>query len=297
MLDELQGEMAVRVDTMQVQDVQKAKANAAHLMQVFDKRIQLLRVALEEINRQVSAHCAERGTLLSFIIDDLMSAFNDIPKQYNSAIKILKKEVDQLRVALNAKSMELDAQGKDLNEQISLMQLERKMEKDWHAQLEEQLKKWKSQVDSYKKKAQDQIRIEREMLEHQLSGLREVIGELRLENDALKEQLQFQRSEMMKTEKKYAEFEQQIQAMNQKNEKLQLQISRGGGAGGAMESSRVQLSQRSGRSEKTATGPGPELNLAEESKLRQLLIEFPSQRDLPDLTNREITQKIGRAHV
>ena len=65
------------------------------------------------------------------------------------------------------------------------------------------------------------------MLENQISGLRDVVGDLRLENDALKEQLRFQRNEMLKSEKKYAEFEQQIQAMNKKNEKLQIQISKG----------------------------------------------------------------------
>ncbi|OHT03341.1 hypothetical protein TRFO_29260 [Tritrichomonas foetus] len=287
MLDELQGDTCARVDPTQMQDVQKAKTNAAHMIQLFEKRCSLLKIALDEITRQVSAHCTERGALLSFLIDDFMNAFKEIPKQYNSALKVMKKEVDQLRVSLDAKSMELDSQAKDLNEQISLMMLERRMEKEWHGQLEEQLKKWKQQVDTYKKKAQDQIKLEREMLEHQISGLRDVVADLRLENDALKEQLQFQRSEMLKSEKKYAEFEQQIQTMNKKNEKLQMQISKGG-----MTSSRAKSPTSSRVDSGENNQPGPEASLVDESKLKQLIEEFPKQKEMPLLTHREITQVV-----
>jgi hypothetical protein len=282
MIDEIQGDIYAKIEASQVQDVQKAKANAAHLMQLFEKRTSLLKVALDELTRQVSAHCTERGTLLAFIIDDLISNFEAIPKQHNAALKIQKREIDQLRVALDAKNLELESQAKDLNEQISLMQLERRMEKEWHGQLEDQLKKWKQQVDSYKKTAQDQIRLEREMLEHQISGLRDVVSDLRLENDALKEQLQFQRSELLKSEKKYAEFEQQIAAINKKNEKLQMQLSKGGAA-----SARIQ-SPTTGE----PPNPGPIKGLVDESKLKQLLVEFPVQRQMPTLSQREVTQAI-----
>ena len=283
MLDELQGDMVARIEPSQLQDVKKAKDNAAHMIQLFEKRISVLRLALDEITRQVSAHCTERGTLLSFIIDDLFGAFNDIPKQYNSALKIMKKEVDQLRVSLDAKNMEMDSQTKDLNEQISLMMLERRMEKEWHAQLEEQVKKWKEQVESYKKKAKEQIKLEKEMLHHQISSLREVVSELRLENDALKEQVQFQRGEMLKSEKKYAEFEQQLQSMNKKNEKLQIQISRVGNQSG-------RATYRSESNDGKPVKLGIEKNLQDESRLKQLLIEFPEKRPAQPLTQREVTQ-------
>lgn len=287
MLDEIQGDSATKIDPNQITDVQKAKSNASHMMQLFDKRSTLLKIALDEITRQVSAHCTERGALLSFLIEDLMSAFKEIPKQYNVALKILKKEVDQLRVALDAKNLELDSQAKDLNEQISLMMLERRMEKEWHAQLDEQLKKWRTQIDSYKKKAQDQIRLEREMLEHQISGLRDVVADLRLENDALKEQLQFQRTEMLKSEKRFAEFEVQIQTMNKKNEKLQMQISKGGSVSGRAKTPTIDETNAENGESKP---PGPEAELVEGSKLKELLNEFPPKKEMPLLTQKEITQ-------
>lgn len=305
MLDELQGDACTRIDPVQLQDVQKAKTNAAHLIQVFDKRCSLLKIAIDELTRQVSAHCTERGTLLSFLINDLIMAFREIPKQYNSCLKIMKKEVDQLRVSLDAKNMELESQAKDLNEQISLMSLERRMEKEWHEQLEEQLVKWRQQVETYKKKAQDQIKLEREMLENQISGLRDVVGDLRLENDALKEQLRFQRNEMLKSEKKYAEFEQQIQAMNKKNEKLQIQISKGIANMSILssreEANSTKTSARSIKEHGNVAGnttvegasshePGPEVDLVEDSQLKHLLIEFPKQKDNPNLPLKEITK-------
>lgn len=292
MLDELEGDTCARIDPNQIQDVQKSKANASRMIQLFEKRCSLLKIAIDEISRQVSAHCTERGTLLSFLIDNLIDAFRDIPKQYNSCLKIMKKEVDQLRVALDAKSMEIDSQAKDLNEQISLMTLERRMEKEWHEQLEEQLAKWKQQVESYKKKAQDQIKLEREMLEQQITNLRDVVGELRLENDALKEQLQFQRSELLKSEKKYAEFEQQIQVMNKKNEKLQIQISKGAACitDGTTVDNTAMPAEDGNQPEESSRVLGPETNLVEESKLRHLLLEFPEQKKMPILTHREVTQ-------
>jgi TolA-binding protein len=62
------------------------------------------------------------------------------------------------------------SQTKDVSEQISRIQFDRGMEKECHAQLEDELNKWKQQVDSFKKKAQEQIRMEREMLEHEISA-------------------------------------------------------------------------------------------------------------------------------
>lgn len=293
MLDELQGDSCVRIDPTQLQDVQKAKTNAAHLIQVFEKRCSLLKIAIDELTRQVSAHCTERGTLLSFLINDLISAFREIPKQYNSCLKIMKKEVDNLRVSLDAKNMELESQSKDLNEQISLMSLERRMEKEWHEQLEDQLKKWRLQVETYKKKAHDQIKLEREMLESQISNLRDVVGDLRLENDALKEQLRFQRSEMLKSEKKYAEFESQIQAMSKKNEKLQIQISKG--ITGPYSSREEAISSRSATSSRqtpTLNSEGPENELVDDSQLKQLLNEFPKTKETANLSLKEITRII-----
>ena len=284
MLDELQGDQYARVDATQMQDVQKAKANASHLIQVFEKRCSLLRLALDELTRQVSAHCTERGSLLSFLIADLFNAFQEIPKQYNSALKVFKREVDQLRVTLDAKCMEMESQNKDLNEQISLMQLERKLEKEWHEQLEGQVQKWKVQVESFKKKAQEQIKLEREMLEHQIEGLREIVSDLRMENDALKEQLRFQRNEMLKSEKKYAEYEQQILNLNKKNEKLQLQLSKGCGI-------QAKYTERLGPDGKPPE-PGPEKDLSSDSKLKYLLLEYPKRKEFPLLSQKEITQAV-----
>jgi hypothetical protein len=40
-----------------------------------------------------------------------------VSKQHNAALKILKREIDQFRVALDAKYLELESQAKDLKKQ------------------------------------------------------------------------------------------------------------------------------------------------------------------------------------
>ena len=283
MLDEIQGDMSAYTEQANTQDVQKAKTAAAQLIQLFDRRVSLLKVALDELTRQVSKHCTERGTLLAFLVDNLLSAFKEIPAHYNTAMKIMKKESDQLRVSLDAKNMELESQGKDLNERIQLMVIERRMEKEWHAQLEEQLKKWKTQIDNYKLKAQDQIKMEREMHEQQIENLRKVVADLRQDKDGLTEQVKNHRDELLKSEKRYAELEAQLSVMNKKNEKLQMQISKQQ-AGGT-------ITIRSARDTEEEVKPeDPQYAyLQEGSKLRLLLAEYPAQRHLPQMPAKDIT--------
>lgn len=284
MLDEIQGDMSTYTEQTNTQDVQKSKAAAAQLMQLFDRRSTLLKVALDEITRQVSKHCAERGTLLAFLIDNLLSAFKEIPNQYNNALRVMKKEIDQLKVSLDAKNMELESQGKDLNERIQLMVIERRMEKEWHSQLEEQIKRWKTQIDNYKLKAQEQVKMEREMLEQQIENMRSIVRDLRLENDGLKTQTQFQRNELLKSEKRYADLEQQLQSMNKKNEKLQMQISKQQNGGTI-----TTRSDHNDAEEDYNEDDQQYSNLADGSKLKQLLVEFPSQRQMPLLSTKDIT--------
>jgi len=286
MLDEIQGDISINFDPNSTQDVQKSKAYASHIMQLFDRRSSLLKVALDEITRQVSKHCTERGALLASVVENLFSTFKEIPNHYNVTLKILSKEIEQLKVALDAKNMELESQSKDLNEKIQLMALERRMEKNWHSQLEDQLKKWKQQIDNYKKKAQDQIQIERDMLEQQMKGLRNVINDLRVENDALKEQINFQRNEILKSEKKYAELDNQILSMKKKNEQLQIQISK---SGNIPERPKNVIPKES--IDKDSHNPeGVKLDFAQGSKLKHLLLEFPPQRNMPLLGLKDITQ-------
>jgi hypothetical protein len=56
---------------------------------------------------------------MSSITSDLISNFEAIPKRHNAAIEILKMEIDELRVTLSAKHLELEWQAKDLNAQIA----------------------------------------------------------------------------------------------------------------------------------------------------------------------------------
>ena len=285
MLDEIQADMSTYTEQTNSTDVQKAKTAASQLIQLFDRRVSLLKVALDEITRQVSKHCTERGTLLSFLIDNLLGAFKEIPAHYNTALRILKKESDQLRVSLDAKNMEIESQGKDLNERIQLMVIERRMEKEWHAQLEEQLKKWRQQIDNYKLKAQEQIKMEREMHEQQIDNLRKVVADLRQDKDGLTEQVQHHRTELLKSERRYAELETQMQALNKKNEKLQMQLSKQQ-AGGIVT---VKTSAREDDDQGKTEDPQYTF-LPEGSKLRALIAEFPAQRQLPQMTPKDITQ-------
>lgn len=285
MLDEIQGDMSTYTEQTNTQDVQKSKAAAAQLMQLFDRRTTLLKVALDELTRQVSKHCAERGTLLAFLVDNFLSAFKEIPNQYNNALRVMKKEIDQLKVSLDAKNMELESQGKDLNERIQLMVIERRMEKEWHAQLEEQIKRWKTQIDNYKLKAQEQVKMERDMLEQQIENMRSIVRDLRLENDGLKTQTQFQRNELLKSEKRYADLEQQLQSMNKKNEKLQMQISKQQNGGTIT----TRSDHNDGNEEDANEEDQQYSTLADGSKLKQLLIEFPSQRQLQQMSTKDIT--------
>ena len=283
MLDEIQGDISAKIVIQQQQNVQKSKAAAAQLIQLFERRISLLKVALDELTRQVSKHCTERGSLLAFLIDNLLSTFKEIPGHYNNALKLLKKEVDQLAVALDAKNLELQSQSKELNEKIQLMVIERRMEKEWHNTLESQITKWKQQVESYKKKTQEQLKNEKDMFDQQISNMENAISDLRQENDGLKEQIQYQRSELIKSEKKCAELEQQLLKLNKKNEKLQIQISKHGNSGGDHEDNETDSSND------VQNDP---YELSDESKLKRLLNEFSQTQQKPLLNQKDLTNNI-----
>lgn len=187
------------MDSIEITEVDEEHPENTKL-QILTQKAELLEIALDELNRQVTRENSERGELMSKIIKMFSSVINDIPNVYNEILISQKKESEKVIEELREHNHTLQLKDQDTTEELRSQKILLDMQNQWHADLESQIDEWKDSLSKFNEKLTSELKKQKDEYEDKLSDLQVQLSAVSAERDGYKSQIDWEQKSIQDKE-------------------------------------------------------------------------------------------------
>ena len=187
------------IDDIEIADVDQEHPENTKL-QILTQKTELLEIALDELNRQVTRENKERGELMKKIIDLFTGVVNDIPNVYNKIIDGRERDHEREMNNLREENETLAKKEQDANEELRSQRILLDMQNQWHADLETQIDEWKENIRTFNDKLTQELKKQKDEYEEKISDLQVQLNTVSAERDGYKSQIDWEQKTIQEKE-------------------------------------------------------------------------------------------------
>lgn len=199
----------IMIDDIEIADVDQEHPERTKL-QILTQKAELLEIALDELNRQVSRENKERGELMKKIVDLFTGVVGDIPNVYNKIIDGIGRDHERETNNLREENEMLSKKERDANDELRSQKILLEMQNQWHDDLEVQIDEWKENIRSFNEKLTSELKKQKDEYEEQLSDLQVKLKTVSAERDGYKSQIDWEQKTLQEKELKVLAIEQEL---------------------------------------------------------------------------------------
>lgn len=187
------------MDSIEVTEMDEEHPEKTKL-QMLTQKADLLGIALDELNRQITRENHERGELMARIVKMFLGVIDDIPGIYNEILLAQQKESEKTINELREQNHALQLQEQDTSEELRSQKILLEMQNQWHTDLEAQIDEWKDSLSKFNERLASELKKQKDEYEDKLSDLQVQLSSIAAERDGYKSQIDWEQKSIQDKE-------------------------------------------------------------------------------------------------
>lgn len=180
-------------------------------LNIVIKKAELVKIAMEELNRQITRENSERGILLGKLINLFVDVLNDIPNIYSRIIIAIKNQHEKEICDLQELNNKLTISVKSAVDELKSQKVLFNMQNQWHNDLEEQIDSWKESVSSFNDRLQYELNKIAVRYDNKISNLKIQLQSVISERDGYRNQIDWEGKNISLKEAEIITIRQQLE--------------------------------------------------------------------------------------